>query len=57
LGERVWQQHLQPKTAGTTELLFWDHRNNSNLKVSTGIYFVTVKDGSNYLKGRFLITH
>ena len=56
LGERVWQQHLQPKTAGTTELLFWDHRNNSNLKVSTGIYFVTVKDGSNYLKGRFLIT-
>ncbi len=57
LGERVWQQRLQPKTAGTAELLYWDHRNNSNRKVSTGAYFVTVKDGSNYLKGKFLIIH
>jgi serine protease AprX len=57
LGERIWQQRLQPKTAGTPELLYWDHRNNSNRKVSTGAYFVTVKDGSNYLKGKFLIIH
>jgi len=57
LGEQVWHQRLQPKTAGTAELLYWNHRNNFNRKAATGAYFVTVKDGSNYLKGQFLIIH
>jgi serine protease AprX len=57
LGESVWQQRLQPKTAGTDAILFWNQRNNFNHKVPTGAYFVIVKDGSNYLKGKFLVIH
>ena len=57
LGELVWSADLLPQIAGTDELTYWNLRNISGEFVSSGVYFVAVKDGHTTIRGKFLVLH
>jgi len=55
IGQTVWKYILTPKIAGLNEQIVWDLQNLHGKGVSSGVYFLSVKDGNKFLRGKLLV--
>ncbi|MCD6440879.1 MAG: S8 family peptidase [Candidatus Marinimicrobia bacterium] len=55
IGQTVWKYSLTPKIAGLNEQIVWSLKNPQGKGVSSGVYFLSVKDGDKFLRGKLLV--
>ncbi|HCL00252.1 MAG TPA: hypothetical protein DHW42_09145 [Candidatus Marinimicrobia bacterium] len=55
IGQTVWKYTLIPKIVGLNEQIVWSLQNLQGKGVSSGVYFLSVKDGDKFLRGKLLV--